>query len=310
MGVQDSFIIARIAKLYYIDGLKQNQIAKIYNISTMQVSRYLKMAIDKKIIQFHIKMPFNIDVELGKKIAKKYNFLECVVIDDDENEKEHKTAHYLASYISTILKDQDIVGISWGKGIHDFADSLPYTNLKNIRIVQMCGGSTVGDEYMYTSSHIITNFCSRFKDSIPIYLNAPFFVSDINTKHRLLEDVSIKKNYELVQNAHINIVGCSVLDTDFTMKKMGIILEDDILELKEKGAIGEIGSHFIDAKGDVVEWSKSALYGGVSLSQIRKGKQVVCIASGKEKYIVLKAILLKQFIDVLIINSSIAKKLI
>ena len=39
--MDDNFLLAQIAKLYYIDQIKQKEIAEIFHMTPIQISRYL-----------------------------------------------------------------------------------------------------------------------------------------------------------------------------------------------------------------------------------------------------------------------------
>jgi DNA-binding transcriptional regulator LsrR (DeoR family) len=50
--MEDRSLLAQVGKLYYIDRIKQNEIAKRFQTSPMQISRLLKMAEDERVVSF------------------------------------------------------------------------------------------------------------------------------------------------------------------------------------------------------------------------------------------------------------------
>ncbi|NBJ92321.1 sugar-binding transcriptional regulator [Parablautia muri] len=308
--MDDKFLLAEIAKLYYIDQIKQKDIAKIFNITPIQVSRFLRSAIENNIIQFHITMPIEVDLDLGKKIKDKYKLRECVVIDEeDEGLIGIKIAQYTSKFVYSLLQDGAIMGVSWGKGIYEFVKQLPFGKLPDLKIVQLSGGFVSEKNYMVTPAHIVTIACEKL-GGVPIFLNAPFFSPNQDTKNNLLKDEGILKVYELASKSSVNIIGASSLKKTSTVFRVGMVSTDDIAELSYMNAIGDIAGYFIDDKGDPIKWSKSELYNGVPLDLIGSAYTTLCIAgeAGKEK--VIRAGLNKKYFNTLITGKKLARGLL
>lgn len=308
--MDDKFLLAEIAKLYYIDQIKQKDIAKIFGITSMQVSRYLKTAIESNIIQFHITMPIEIDFELGKKIKDKYGLRECIVIEEENDEIIRiKIAQYTAKFVHSLLQDHSIMGVSWGKGIYEFVKQLPFSKFPNLKVVQLSGGFVSENNYMVTPAHIVTTACEKL-GSVPFFLNAPFFSLNVDTKNDLIKDLGISKVYELANKATVNVIGASPLRKESTMFQVGMASMDDAEELASLHAIGDIAGYFIDEDGEQIQWSKSKLYNGVPLETISNAVTSLCIAGELEKVRVIRASLRKRYFNTLITSKKLAKLLL
>lgn len=308
--MENNFLLAEIAKLYYIDKVKQKEIADRYQITPMLVSRLLKKAEDKGIVSFHVKMPAEIDLNLGKRIKDKYKLSECIVlnISPDENVK-NAIGKFAADYIVNLLSEDSIIGMSWGQTIYAFAKSLSFYNYPNCKVVQLAGGFMTENNYIITPSNII-RMVSEKLDCIPCFFNAPFSISTEEAKMQLLDDVTNRYIMELSEKANINIIGSSELGENSTIFEVGVLERKDRDELLKKGAIGEIGGFPIDKDGNEVIWSKSKLYTGVPLSVIKKAQNVICLAGEEEKAEVLIAGMKKKYFNILITSQRAAAKLI
>ena len=306
----DKFLLAEIAKLYYIDQIKQKDIAEIFHMTPIQVSRLLKAAIDSNIIQFHITMPIEVDFDLGKKIKDKYKLRECVVVDEENDGLIGvKIAQYTAKFVSSLLQDDTIIGVSWGKGIYEFVKQLPFSRFPNLKIVQLSGGFFSENNYMVTPAHIVTTACEKL-GGVPVFLNAPFFSPNLDTKNELLKDEGILKIYELAGRSAVNIIGAIPLKKESTVFQVGMVSPDDIEELSSLNAVGDIAGYFIDEKGEPIKWSKSELYNGVPVELISRAPTSLCIASEPEKEIVIRASLNKKYFNTLITSKKLAQRLL
>ncbi len=76
-----------IAKMYYIEGLSQEQIAKEVHVSRPTVSRMLKQSVNEGIVQIRIDDVSSYGLELGKKLKQKFYFYQDMSKDDDVPKK-------------------------------------------------------------------------------------------------------------------------------------------------------------------------------------------------------------------------------
>ena len=89
--MSDDYRTYHIAKLYYVDGYKQSEIADMMHISTMMVSRVLKKAEAEGVVTIQVHAPNNMDVETAGALTKKNALLrEAVVVRMEEGDAHHK----------------------------------------------------------------------------------------------------------------------------------------------------------------------------------------------------------------------------
>ena len=99
--MQNDNLLYMIARLYYIDKVKQNEIAKRFNLTSMSVSRYLKEAETAGIVTFNVKTPWNIEMEKSRRLCQKLGLKECTVIRGGaEDDIQQLLADYASDYIS------------------------------------------------------------------------------------------------------------------------------------------------------------------------------------------------------------------
>lgn len=308
--MDNDFLLAEIAKLHYIDGMKQKDISTIFAITPIQVSRLLRLAVEREIVQFHINMPVPLDFKLGKALKDRYGLSECAVIrETDEEAAPMRIAQYLSQFVHSILQGDSVLGLSWGRGIYETAKLFPYSQLGRVRVVQLAGGVFSGHPHLATPSQIIISACERL-GSIPVLLNAPFFTTNIDTKSQLMLDGGIRQVFDLARQATVNIIGASPLRADNTMSQVGMITGEDIEELRAAGAVGDVAGYFIDENGSQIQWSKSQLYTGIPLEEIGRATLAICIAGELEKEGVIRASLRHRYYNMLVTSAGMAERLL
>lgn len=305
----DLFRLAQIAKLYYVDKVKQNEIARRFHVTPMMISRCLREAEEKGLVTFHVKMPWSVNLELGRQVKQRYHLRECVALDlEKEEDGRESIGSYLADYFVTILRPDMIVGVSWGSTICKFVEELPYIDGKSSSIVQLSGGF-VGSDYLLTPAYIVQEL-SRKLGARAYSMNAPLYVSSEEIKSQLMQDPANSIIYQMAEKSDLNIIGVSQLDASATTIKGGIISPSDFEELKKLNSSGDCAGIFLDGQGNEIEWSRSRLYTGVPLGDIAKAKEVICVAGEEGKADVLSISAKKGYFTTLITSSATAGKML
>ena len=117
-----TWLALKTAQLYYLENMSQKEIASILNISNVTVSRMLQRAKDLGIIQFSIADAYQSALTLGNKIKNRYSLNDVIVVSLDFRNIINKnmsikqlTALEGARYLQRIIKDNDILGLAWGR---------------------------------------------------------------------------------------------------------------------------------------------------------------------------------------------------
>lgn len=310
--METDFKLYHIAKLYYIDKMKQSEIADIYDISTMLVSRLLKKAVEQGIVTISVKQPINIDTNLGQKLMKRFPLIkECLVAQEETAgySPRRQIGQLAAQYVAGVLKDGNIIGISWGKAIYEFVLAMPTVSMPNCQVIQLKGGFLNLNNHLLVPANLVRIMGEKLSCS-SLYLNAPLFVANSEIREQLEQDSSNSHLLKLAENADINVFGASALGTASTMANMGVLSKDDVEELEALKSLGDVDGCFINAAGDEVFWSKSDCCIGVRLSVVSKARHAVCLASGEEKAAVCKVALEKGLFNVFITTSDLAGKIL
>lgn len=305
----EDFLFSQIAKMYYVDGIKQNEIARRFNITSMMVSRYLRKAEQKGIVTIHIKMPWAQDVELGRNVREKFGLGECVALEvPRDGNVRVSLAKFFADYFSNLVKSDMIISTSWGKTIAEFASVLPFVNVSGCSVLQLNGAFWSDDSYIMPSQ--ILQQISQKLNARSYPMNTPLYVDSVATRDKLMNDPINIAVQDLASRADIAIVGASALTREATTIITNPIVAQCMDELAQKGSIGDFAGVFLDKNGDLLKWSNAEMYMGVSLPRIAMAKNVVCLAGGVEKAPVLAAAAKKRYYHTLITSKETAQAML
>ncbi|MDZ7837829.1 MAG: sugar-binding domain-containing protein [Actinomycetota bacterium] len=181
----DIKLMVKVASLYYRDGLTQEDISTKLKISKYQVNRILKRAINIGVVQINIIDPTQGLSSLEEKLEKKFDLKRAIVVENSglsDKELKSKLGQAAANYLLEIIKDGDIIGVSWGTTINEVINHLPSKINKQVEVVQITGG--IHQLSVNLNCHdIARRFASRFGVN-PHLLYAPAIV-DTKESHDL-----------------------------------------------------------------------------------------------------------------------------
>ena len=108
-------LLTKTAQMYYEENKTQQEIANRYGVSRPSISRFLQKAREKGIVEIKINSEFSF-TGLEKELEDKYDLREVIIIPSEKDSMlKRSLAEAAATYLVRILKDKDIVGVSWGR---------------------------------------------------------------------------------------------------------------------------------------------------------------------------------------------------
>ena len=308
--METDFRLYQVAKLYYLERMKQNSIAELLGISNIQVSRLLKRAEKEGVVTFRVEAPNSINWTLGAKLKEKFPQLKeaIVVAAGDAGNARDLVGNAAAKYVHSLLADNSIMGISWGRTILAFVKALDVCNCEDVKVFQMSGGFLLPENTDLMPSNMVKMAGNRLKAESYIW-NAPLFVASREVRSSLMLDPSLQYVEELGQRMDVAVFGISGLREESTMRSTGVITPRDAKELESLGAVGDVMGHFIDHRGRGVAWSKAERCMGTQLSTVANTKHAICLATGSAKEPVLRLAIEHRYCNTVIISSDLASSL-
>ncbi|UFT98605.1 sugar-binding transcriptional regulator [Radiobacillus kanasensis] len=308
---EDRRLMVRVANLYYFEGFTQAQIAKKIGVSRPVISKLLNKAREEKVVEIYIKDENVHTVKLEQALEKKYELKEVVVVSQQDQLPEmvkRSIGRAAASYLTSQLTDVKRLGISWGTTLASLVNEFPYQKVENLNIVPLVGG--MGRSNVEIHSNQLAYELAKKVNGTCSYLYAPAMVDSVELKDRLIENSDIHAVLEEGKQVEIALVGIGDPYRDSTMKKIGYLQETDMEDLKQAGAIGDIGSRFFNALGKQISHSLNERVIGMDLSVLQDIPLVIGVVEGKEKASSIDAAIRGRYVDVLITDDNTASALL
>lgn len=307
-------LTARIARMYYIEGIKQSDIADQLHISQATISRLLRRAREEDVVRISINVPGGTYLELEEQLRGAFGVSEVVVAEcgaDREEEILARIGEAAAHYLETTLGRNEIIGISsWSESLLRMVDSIhPVKPPAGAKVVQILGG--MGNPSVQAHATNLTVRLARLTRATPLLLSAQGVASSAKARRVLVSDPFVRDTMNEFARMTIALVGIGAVEPSKLLADSGnVFTADELSELERRGAVGDICLHFFDRDGRAIRSSLEDRVIGISLEALRKIPRVVGVAGGARKVDALVGAMRGKLIDVLITDRFTAERLV
>ncbi len=306
-------LMAKVARMYYDQGIRQQEITERLNIHQSKVSRMLKRAREANIVRISVATPPGVFPDLEEALESKFHLKEAVVIDSDGEEERivRDLGAAAAFYVETTIKPEMIIGISsWSRSLFSMVDSLhPSNSGIDGKVVQILGG--VGNASNQHQAMLLAQRMAGLIGASPVLLQAPGVVGSAEARAVLVKDSTVQEAARLFGKLDLALVGIGSLEPSSLLASSGNIFSvEERRLLRRSGAVGDICFQFIDKHGLLVASSLMKRVIGIDLPTLKATPRIVGIAGGKSKLPAILASLKGKWINVLITDRYTAEKLI
>jgi deoxyribonucleoside regulator len=292
-----------IARLYYLDGLGQAEVARFARVSQAKVSRLLALARERGIVRITVADYDPRRRELEDEVCARLRLDSVTVIKSSEGlenaDLRRAVGHFGAPVLESLIQPRDVVALAGGRTIHELVHQLPHAHQKSPTVVQAMGSvdSTLS---VFDAQEVGRVLAQRLGGTF-LALNTPAFIPEKRTRDALLELEQVRSVHEHLDRARVAIVGLGTLANSVFVER-GTLDSSMIHELERAGAVGEICGRFIAADGNecATGWRDRVI--SIELDQLRRIPQVIGVVSGSDRTAAILAAIAGRVIKSLIMD--------
>ncbi|AJY38185.1 putative sugar-binding domain protein (plasmid) [Burkholderia humptydooensis] len=303
--------LTRLATLYYVDGLTQEDLSKQFSLSRAKIGRLLKRAQDEGIVEIRVRHHPRDTRDLERDLIQRFNIKKAIISVNhkDQDKQRELLAGLVASHLDRILANNTIVAVGMGRNINAIAEHAISSTQRSATFVCAIGGFYRGGETM-NPDHISRQLAIRFGGASET-LYAPALVRGLQVREELLNNDAVKSTLDKARRAHVALVGIGNINEDSNMVRAGWFASDEIAELRHLGAVGDVmGYHFIGIGGRPVVTPVQDRVIGLSLDELRQIPNVIAVASENTKTTAVLGALRTGAINTLATTEAIAQSIV
>jgi DNA-binding transcriptional regulator LsrR (DeoR family) len=275
----DPQLLHRAASAYYLDDMKQADIATRLGVSRPTVSKLLAEARRIGMVRFEVLDPSEADVgDLGMRLGEALGIDAVLVAPGDQAQRDYRGLGELLGQVLRGLGLQrgDVLLLSSGRTTHAVSGSRALPSLRGVVVAPTVGGQQEPDPWFQTNE-TVRRFTSRTQ-STPRFVFAPALPSE-GLWASLQADPSYRAITSLWTDARVAVTGIGAPYTGRGALTSVVPRDEPTL----RSAMGDICLHFFDAEGGPVEFPGSERLVRPSLEELRRIPDLVALAAGVEK---------------------------
>ena len=299
----------RIAWMYYVEGLTQNEIAEKLGIGRVTVVRNINEALKQREVKIWIEGEIAECFQLEEELKQAFGLREAVVVPEPSNPNNVTKSIGVAAgmYITDSLTDDMSIGVGWGATLYESLQTLTPRELENVQVVSLLGG--IVQARRYNPSEFAWQF-ARIVGADCYLLAAPAVVDSPATKQALIERCGLNDVLRRAQRIDMALLSVGTMAPDSTAFRFGFSSEEERSELIKLGAVGDLLYNYYDSSGIIVDHPINQRVMSIPLDQLR-GVPLRVIASGGHEKVepILGAIKLVNC-NVFVTNEATARELL
>ena len=306
---EETSLLARIAWMYYIQGMTQEEVAEKLKFSRTKVTRMLAKARDAGIVEININNSFRSCLDTEDMLKNRLKLQEVIIVPTGNTEEETKAGvgKACAAFIEQILEDGDILGIAWGTSLYNAGKYLRVQKPRNITVIQLMGGLNVSEKI--NPQEILKLIASKL-NATGVWLNTPAIVDTPKIKKALLSDEGVSRALERGKSCTKAIIGLGDVTNDASLIACNALTTKDMEELKSMGAVGDILSWFFDINGVPIQNNMAERAISVPLEDIKKIPLRIGVTAGVRKAGAILGAIRGGYLNALVTDEKTAKEVL
>lgn len=302
-------LMAKVADLYYLRDLTQQEIADRLGLSRPTVSRLLRRSRAAGIVRIEVVPPDAMHHALERELEERFGLREAIVVSGqgDAQATQGALGRAAARFLERNVKRGSPVGISWGTTLRAVVDHLRRRPLRPT-VVPLVGG--VGQISPGIHANDLAHAIADIFEGRVHLLHAPAIVASRGVRQALLRDSGIAKVLALARQVEVALVGIGGLVPSSTLVQSGYFSASDLAALRRRGAVGDICTRPFALDGSSVDGDLDHRILAIELRHLRRIPTVIAVAGGAVKAEAISGALAGRLVDVLVTDHLAAREIL
>ncbi len=285
----ESLFLSEVARLYYIENLTQQQIARRIGGSRSNVSRVLKEARDRGLVEIRINSPLRTAFDPQQELKARLGLRECLVLssedsrgqDTESTDLRGKIGGLTMRYLQENITDGSTVGVGWSRTVYLGLGERGLRKKRAVAVVQLMG--SVGGSFPQLDGISITARFAELLGASAHYLHAPMLVSDVSVREGLLRDPNIRQTLETARRTDTMVIGIGAIDRDHGQYLTGYLNDADLEYIQGQGAVGDVCGSYFARDGSRVPLEMNSRTVAISFEDMRHIPNRIGVSFGANK---------------------------
>jgi DNA-binding transcriptional regulator LsrR (DeoR family) len=307
-GPAQTVLAAKIARMYYIDGVSKSDIATELGLSRFKVARTLDRARSSGLVRIELHYDGDIDLAMSVELSSKLGVRRCLVIDSPEADEATVRANLgrvAAGLLEEIVEADDVLGLSWSRTLMEMRSFL--RAIAPCAVVQLTGALSRPD--VDESSVDLVRDVARTAGGPAYYFYAPMIVREADTARSLRMQSEVARAMAMFDKLTKAIITVGAWAQGQSTVVDAISVEE-FEQARSAGVVCEMAGMQLDATGNQVHTPLGERVIGINPEQLARVPEIIVVAYGEQKVAAVQAAVCGGLVTTLITHAPLARALL
>ena len=300
-------LLVKAARMYFLDGRSQDDIARVLETSRSNVSRMLGTARTLGIVEIRIQDEHGRDADLEQALAQRFGLAHVRVAAFRPRQDARDMAGALAAeWLDRNLRDGQVLALSSGNLMKAVVSAATADGLRDVEVVPLLGGLAT-DGSVVASQELVRELAVRLGATYRC-LPGPALLHSESARDALLAEPSVNRILGRARSADIALVAIGAIGSNPSAEILGGLGLTDAQQRAffSHAPVGHICCRFYDADGRAIRGVVHDRVLGVDLDDLRCIPAVIGVATGADKAAAVHAALRGGLVDGLVADAGLA----
>jgi DNA-binding transcriptional regulator LsrR (DeoR family) len=304
--------LIKAARMYYVDGRSQSEVAAALCTTPSNVSRMLTSARQLGIVRITVEdsVPRNQALEQELCAAFELGGARVLAAPAGDPEQVERVGVLAAEYLTDHLREGQRIALSWGTSLQAAVAAVDVERVYSAEVVQLVGGLT-GSASDVTGEELVRELAGRLGCEYR-YLHAPAVFSSAATRNAVRAEPGVQAALAGDRQADIAIVGIGAAgrgSSEVILREMDLSPAESA-ELGAASPVGDICGYFYDITGRECLGSLHERVLAIDLAELQRIPTVIGVAAGADKARGLLGALNGRYVDVVACDQTLAERVL
>jgi len=306
----EEYLIADVARRYYLQDQTKVQVAAAVGISRFKVARLLEQARATGVVTIHVRLPGGHDEPMSAELATALGLRRCVVVQPSAPgnsslaDQRVAVAAAAGAVLPDLVRAGDRLGLAWSRTVDAMVDRL--ARLPHCALVQLVG--TLHESAGGGTADLVRR-AAQLSGGTSHPINAPLFVDSPEAAAALRRQLGIRDTLAMADDLDVAVVavgawrpGCSTV--------WDAVPESVRREGTLAGAVAEVSGRLLGAGGEPVVTALDDMVMGATVSQLRSAAERVALVVGPHRAEATVAAVRAGLVTTLVTTTELAREVL
>lgn len=306
--IEAAQIRARVAWLYFIGGLTQQDIADQLGLTRLRINKILGQLRTDGSVRIDIRLPMADCVELEQKLKQHFGLQGVSVVPSlpDDADQQRVIGEAAGALLDRHLTNGMGIGVGWGKTLAAGLKRISARPLPDSWVTSIMGGVTRGSG---ASTFEVATGYARAISADCYYIAAPIYMPTPESRTLLLSHHGIGETLRRARLVDAALVSCGDMSDRSLLIQTQTVTENRD-SLIAAGAVGDLLGVFLDAEGRPLDHPLNQRVLSLSPHELKSVAFSLLASGGLHKVPIIRAILGGGYVKRLVTDEKCAAALL